>query len=150
MSEHFESWLSVNDNLRADYLCDAEHAERAPSGFVRGWVTCIIELSGEEHRNPGNERDETLIDMIRAVIGIWSHEYIYSTNSSAQFIIEDKLVTVYKYNSGLKFLWGLTSLSCSKEEIVDTCRIIRLGFKYSKQFNDEQTKKGLKTDVEEP
>lgn len=83
-----------------------------------------------------------MTDLIKAVIGIWSHEYIYSTDTSAQFIIEDKLVTVFNRDSGLKFVWGLSSLLCSKEEIVDTCRIIRLGFKHAKQLNDDQIRRG--------
>lgn len=71
-----------------------------------------------------------MTDTLKAVIGIWSEEYIYSSKNSAQFTIKGQLVTVFNYGTGLKFVWRLTTLTCSKDEIIDTCRLIYAGLSH--------------------
>lgn len=66
-------------------------------------------------------------DELRAVIGIWSHEFQYASHNSAVFMIGGKLVTVYPVTAGLKFCWNTSTLICATSEIVKNCRLLREG-----------------------
>lgn len=67
---------------------------------------------------------------LKAIIGMWSDEYIYSTDSNAHFKIGNKLVTAEPLDQLVKFHWGKTVVLCNNNDVVDTCRLIYAGLNH--------------------